>query len=86
MLDGVSVYSPIAHGHPLSMYGKVPALNHELWIPFDRTMMEKSEMLLVAKMDSWQDSFGIAYERKNFEEAGKPIYFIDPYTMSVDGL
>jgi nucleoside 2-deoxyribosyltransferase len=80
---GVSVFSPIMHGHPMSVYGKIAPLNHGIWLPFDEKMMAKSDALLVAKMDSWEVSYGIAHEIGVFRTAQKPIYYLEPETMAV---
>ena len=82
MLAGVKVFSPIVHGHPLSVHGGVPAFDHVLWLEFDEALMRKSDALAVARMEGWEKSHGIAYEVRVFEKAGKPIYYIDPYDLS----
>lgn len=83
MMAGVAVFSPIVHGHPMSVFGKVVALNHGIWLPFDEKMMAKSDALLVAKMDTWDTSFGVAHEIGVFKSAQKPIFYLEPETMSV---
>lgn len=83
MAAGVSVFSPIMHGHPMSVYGKVAPLNHGIWLPFDEKMMAKSDALLVAKMETWETSFGIAHEIGVFHKAKKPVFYLEPDTMSV---
>lgn len=83
MVGGVKVFSPITHGHSMSVYGKVAPLNHELWLDYDRAFMEVCDALVVGKLESWEKSFGIAQEIKFFTEAKKPIYYIDPATLEV---
>ena len=77
----VKVYSPIVHTHPIAVHGHLPTMDHEFWIAFDRAMIAKSDALLIAQMESWDQSFGIAEERKAF--TGRPIYFLDPVAMVV---
>lgn len=84
MTAGVPVYSPICHGHPLSLYGGVEPLSHEIWLSYDATMMSKCDALVIAKMVSWEQSFGIAEEAKHFRAANKPIYELDPVTLTVE--
>lgn len=74
--SGVNVYSPIAHTHPLAIYGNIDPLDHNVWLPFDKSMMEASEALVVAEMQGWQESKGIQHEIEFFERAGKPIYYL----------
>lgn len=80
---GVKVYSPITHTHPLAIHGNLDPLDHAIWMPFDQAMMEVSDVLLVAHMDGWQESYGIAEEIKVFEAAHKPIYDLDPKTLTM---
>lgn len=80
---GVKVYSPIAHTHPIAVYGKLDALDHSIWLPFDEAIMGKADALLVAKMATWDQSKGIAHEIEFFSKAGKPIYYLDLDTFEV---
>lgn len=75
---GLPVYSPIVQMHPIAIYGDLPPTDHSLWLEYDSAMMNKSEALLVARMDGWDESFGIAEEIKFFKSAGKSIYHLDP--------
>lgn len=75
---GIRVYSPIAHTHPLAVYGHLDALDHSIWLPFDEAMMEASDCLIVAHMDGWDVSYGIEHEVNFFAAAGKPIFDLDP--------
>lgn len=81
LVAGIKVYSPIAHTHPLAVYGELDPLDHSIWLPFDEAMMSAADILIVAQMPGWQESKGIAHEIKFFETRGKPIYDLDPATM-----
>jgi hypothetical protein len=84
MTEGLKVYSPIAHTHPLAVHGGLDPFDHSIWLPFDATMMEKSDAMIVAMMQGWESSFGIRHEIQVFVEAGKPIYFLDPADLGVE--
>lgn len=73
---GVKIYSPIAHTHPLAIYGNIDPLDHAIWIPFDETMMEACDALVVCEMPGWENSKGIAHEIKFFKNRNKSIYYI----------
>ena len=73
---GVKVYSPIAHTHPLAIYGNIDPLDHSIWLPFDEIMMEAAEALLVAEITSWKESRGIAHEIEFFETRNKPVIYL----------
>jgi hypothetical protein len=83
MLAGVKVYSPIAHTHPLAVYGKVDPLDHSIWMPFDEAMMAVADVLMIAEMEGWQESKGIAHEIEFFERAGQAIFQLDPETLAM---
>jgi hypothetical protein len=78
LMHGVKVYSPIAHTHPIATYAEINPLDHKIWLPFDESMMEAADTLVVAEMRSWQNSFGIAHEIEYFTRADKPVVYLDP--------
>lgn len=84
LIAGIKVYSPICHTHPIAIFGALDALDHAIWLPFDEAMMEVSSVLIVAHMSGWEESSGIEHEVKFFEDAGKPIYDLDPQTLRMD--
>jgi hypothetical protein len=81
---GVRVYPPITLTHPLAIIGGIDPMSHEIWLPFDQAMMDASEAIIVARMESWQISKGIAHEIEYFGGAGKPVFYLNPETMEVD--
>lgn len=83
LTTGVRVYSPIAHTHPLAIYGNLDPLDHSIWLPFDEAMMEAADCLIVARMDGWDESFGIKHEIEFFQREGKPVIHIDPVTLAI---
>jgi nucleoside 2-deoxyribosyltransferase len=83
MQSGLKVYSPIAHTHPLAIYGGIDPLAHDIWIPFDEAMMDVADVLIIAHMEGWRESKGIAYEVSFFAASFKPIFDLDPNTLDV---
>lgn len=83
LVRGLKVYSPIAHTHPIAIYGNINPLDHTIWLPFDMTMMNVSDALLIAKMESWEYSYGISEEMKIFAKAQKPIFYLTPETLEI---
>lgn len=83
LTQGVRVYSPIAHTHPLAVYGKLDPLDHKIWLPFDEAMMDAADCLVVARMPGWAESFGVKHEIDFFRRDGKPILHIDPVTLTL---
>lgn len=73
--EGVKVYSPIAHTHPIAVHGNIDPLNHDIWLPFDSAMMDAADAMCIAEMDGWESSYGVAFEIRRFRDQGKPIYY-----------
>lgn len=80
---GVRVYSPIAHTHYIAIYGRLDPHDHAIWIPFDEAMMDVCDAMVIAKMEGWDKSKGIAIEIDIFKKAGKPIYEMEVETLQV---
>ena len=73
--EGYKVYVPIAHSHPIAVYGDVSLESHDIWLPFDEAIMKKCDGIIVAKMESWEKSYGVNWEIKWFKERGmEPEY------------
>ena len=79
--NGVHVYSPIVHMHPVAIYGDINPFAHNIWLPANGVMMECCQTLFVARLEGWDVSKGVAYEIAAFALAGKPIYDLDPETL-----
>lgn len=77
----LNVYSPIVHTHKIAIASGMDPLDHSLWMKIDETLMNKSDALLVVKMQGWQESYGVNYEVRYFDTRGKPIHFFDPGTV-----
>lgn len=75
---GYWFYCPIVHTHPIAHYGGMPLDDHEIWLPFDRPMMERCDELWIVMMDGWKESRGIQHEITIFQEMGKPIKYLEP--------
>jgi len=74
---GMRIYCPIAHTHPVARYGKIDPYDHAIWLPADKPFMDAAAGLIVVKMPSWEESYGISEEIKAFKAAGKPVMFME---------
>lgn len=75
--SGVRIYCPIAHTHPIAVFGNIDPYSHAIWLPADRPFMDNAVGLIVVKMTGWEKSIGITEEIKTFKKAGKPILFME---------
>lgn len=80
------VYSPIAHTHPIALYGRIDPLDHKIWLPFDESMMKACSACAVALLPGWRESYGVRHEMEAFALAGKPVHHldIDPAWLNVE--
>jgi Domain of unknown function (DUF1937) len=82
--EGLNVYSPIAHTHPISVHGGIDPMDLSIWLPFDAAMMGKADAMIVAMMAGWESSTGVRHEIQAFIEVGKPVYFLDLTDLGVE--
>jgi hypothetical protein len=73
---GALVYSPIAHTHAIAKIGGLD-LGFKQWAAFDEAMIAGSDGMIVAEMDGWRDSAGIAAEIAICKRLGKPVTYLD---------
>lgn len=77
----VRVYSPIAHTHPIAIHAGIDPKAHDIWLPADQPFMDAARGLIVLRAASWEISYGIGEEIKEFTKIGKPIHYFDPWTI-----
>ena len=83
IISGVDVFSPIAHFHFIAMYGGIDPLDHRLWTTACAPFLDRCKTLIVAHLDGWNESEGIAHEIDVFQKAGKTIFDCDPTTLQM---
>ena len=81
--SGVMVYCPIAHLHPIALAGALDPLQIELWYKHNELMMDRCNTLIVAHMAGWDKSDGIVHEINYFLAMNKPIFDLNPHTLSM---
>lgn len=78
MMTGEIVFCPIAHSHPIAVRCELPR-DYEYWQRQAREMVKRSDKLVVAMMDGWKASIGIAGEIALAESFKIPVEYIqDP--------
>lgn len=71
---GIPVFAAVPWGHVLVLHGYLPQDDHAFWMEALRPWMDACDALVVATIDGWEKSRGIAEEIRIFRDAGKPIY------------
>lgn len=79
--QGLLVFSPIVYCHPFTVDFTLPP-DYLFWLDFNRGHIEASPGIIVAQLNGWRQSKGVAQEIDLAKEIGRPIYYYDPYTMT----
>lgn len=80
MLEDITVYSPIAHTHPIAEYGNIDKSHNFNWLKFDEVILARCDAIVAATMASWEVSVGLMHELNFFKG---PKYLINPNTLCV---
>lgn len=72
--QGWTVFSPIAHSHPIAETGIVGRTS-DVWITMDLEILAHCERLLVLTLQGWEDSVGVAQEIAEATRLGIPIEY-----------
>lgn len=59
--EGLLVYSPIAHSHPLAIEAGLPG-DWPFWAEHNRRMLERCSALVVLRLPGWEESQGVQAE------------------------
>jgi hypothetical protein len=76
MRDGLLVYSPIAHSHPLARRG-LPG-DWLFWALHNAAMMRACSRVVVLQLDGWGESEGVSAEVRLASDLGLPVSFDQP--------
>ena len=76
MREGVHIYSPISHTHPIAEAGDLPK-GWDYWEQYDRTILACCSKVIVFRQEGWQLSAGVQAEIAIAKELGLPVEFID---------
>lgn len=73
MNKGYTLFEPIATSHYKAINWNLPG-TYEFWQARDRHLIERTDGVIVADMEGWQESVGVTDEIKYCKELGKPVY------------
>lgn len=75
---GMTVYSPIAHYHPVANLYTLPT-DFKFWQQHNRHMIALAEELWVLALPDWELSVGVAAELDYAAEINKPLKAVSAY-------
>lgn len=86
MLDGHDIFCPIAHSHPIEVFGGIdPAkATHDFWLKQDFAVLSKCQELWVYMMPGWKESFGVNAELKFAAEWDIPVSYLEYHEPQKD--
>ena len=76
MRQGLHIFSPISHTHPIAVAGELPT-DFAFWEQYDRAMLQACGKVMVLKLQGWLSSKGVIAEIQIAEELGIPVEFIE---------
>jgi len=76
MREGLHIYSPISHTHPIALAGDLPT-HWDFWKLYDETFLKCCKKLIVLKLDGWRESKGVTGEIQIATELDIPIEYIE---------
>lgn len=77
MAQGIVVFSPIVHCHPMATVHKLPK-NWDFWKHIDEVFLSKASLLCVLLLDGWRESRGVTYEREYARRYKIPEVLAEP--------
>ena len=76
MAEGLHIFSPISHTHPIAIAGDLPK-GWDFWEEYDRRILAVCGKVIVLKQPGWERSTGVQSECKIAEEMGIPIEYME---------
>ena len=74
MRNGIFVFSPVSHSHPIAAYG-LPG-DWAYWQTYDSLMLSRCDKLVVLCLPGWKESVGVQAEIRIAQELGLPVSYI----------
>ena len=75
MAQGLLIFSPISHTHPIHLAGNLPG-DWEFWKEYDRSFLEWADELWVMRIDGWEQSKGVKAEIEIAKGLKKEIVYL----------
>lgn len=76
MKEGLIVFSPITHSHPLALAHDMPG-TWDFWERQDMYWLERCDKLVVLQLPGWEESQGVQAEIAHATALQKDILYVD---------
>ena len=77
MAQGLNVFSPISHSHPIAEAGALPT-TWDFWEKYDREVLKCCSQVIVLMLDGWKESKGVTAEVQIAEGLGIVVRYAMP--------
>jgi hypothetical protein len=77
MHEGVHVFSPISHTHPIAVECGLP-LGFDFWREYDEKILRVCGKIVVLTIDGWSESKGVKSELEFASKLGLQIEYREP--------
>ena len=77
---GVTVFSPVAHSHPIALHGKAQG-DWATWEKQCLALLDRCDLMLVLMLEGWRESTGIKAEALHCLHTGKDVLYTDPVSL-----
>lgn len=81
MREGMYIFSPISHTHPIAECGDLPR-GWDYWEAYDRALLSCCSKLIVLQLPGWEQSVGVQAETAIARELGLDIEYWDGLTLT----
>ena len=80
MVQGLDVYSPVTHCHPMTIVRDMSDVQHGRWMSHCLSFVEHwADCMWVCKLNkTWYQSKGVRKEMQLAQKKGIPIMFVEP--------
>lgn len=75
MNEGMLIFSPISHTHPIAIAGGLPT-GWEYWKKYDEEMLRICSQMIVLTQDGWEESRGVSAEIELAKRKNISIYYM----------
>jgi len=75
MAQGMLIFSPISHTHPIALAGRLPT-GFDYWEKYDRAILSVCNGMVVFMQDGWRESKGVTAEINIAGEYDLPINYL----------
>lgn len=75
---GITVFSPIGHGHSIATTGGLGFRDAEWWLDECYPFAKAAKGCIILTLDGWKESYGTTQETNWFLMMDKPIVFMTP--------